>query len=58
VPSAAPRVAGADVFLVDDVLTTGATASEAAVALAALGASEVTLLAYARALPAGPRRQS
>jgi ComF family protein len=58
VPSAAPRVAGADVFLVDDVLTTGATASEAAVALAALGASEVTLLAYARAVPAGPRRQS
>jgi ComF family protein len=42
---------GAGVVLVDDVLTTGATAGAAATELARAGASEVTLLTYARALP-------
>ncbi|MSR21172.1 MAG: ComF family protein [Gemmatimonadetes bacterium] len=50
-----PRVAGAHVLLVDNVLTTGATASEAASALVDLGARAVTLLAFARALPGGRR---
>jgi len=53
---AAAAVAGAHVLLVDDVLTTGATASEAACALRGMGAASVTLLAFARALPAEPRR--
>jgi predicted amidophosphoribosyltransferase len=49
-------VAGCHVLLVDDVLTTGATASEAALSLASMGAAGVTLLTYARALPNAPRR--
>jgi len=48
---AAPRIEGAHVVLVDDVLTTGATAGAAASELVRGGACEVTLLAYARALP-------
>jgi ComF family protein len=44
-------LAGARVLLVDDVLTTGSTASEAAVTLASMGAARVTLVAFARALP-------
>jgi ComF family protein len=49
------RIRAAPVLLVDDVLTTGATACEAAEALVALGAASVTLLAFARALPRDPR---
>ena len=50
-PSDARRVAGANVLLVDDVLTTGATAGEAALTLAGEGAATVTLVTFARALP-------
>lgn len=46
-----PHLKGARVLLVDDVLTTGATAGEAATVLREMGASEVTVLAFARALP-------
>ena len=42
---------GAEVILVDDVLTTGATASEAASTLALAGAASVSLVTFARALP-------
>jgi len=51
------RLRGAHVLLVDDVLTTGATAVAAATELTAAGVSEVTLVTYARALPflRGPR---
>lgn len=45
------RVAGAHVVLVDDVLTTGSTAGAAASELAHVGASEVTLVVFARAMP-------
>jgi len=47
----APRVRGAHVLLVDDVLTTGSTAGAAATELARAGASGVTLVTFARALP-------
>lgn len=45
------RSAGTDALLVDDVLTTGATAGEAARALSAVGARSVSLITFARALP-------
>jgi ComF family protein len=45
------RLQGAHVLLVDDVLTTGATAGAAASELVRTGVSQVTLLTYARALP-------
>jgi ComF family protein len=44
-------VVGARVLLVDDVLTTGSTASEAATALTTMGAKRVTLVTFARAFP-------
>lgn len=42
------------VLLVDDVLTTGATAAEAAQALEGCGAGTVSMLTFARALPTDP----
>jgi ComF family protein len=47
-------IEGVHVFLVDDVLTTGATASEAAAELGRMGAGAVTVLTFARALAAVP----
>jgi ComF family protein len=47
------RIRGREVILIDDVLTTGATASSAASALGETGAGPVHLLTFARALPFG-----
>lgn len=55
---ASSRIRGARVLLIDDVLTTGATASEAAATLERHGAETVTLLTYARALAAGPEKSA
>ena len=50
-----PSVAGAHVLLVDDVLTTGATAIECARTLVGAGARCVSLITFARALVARSR---
>ncbi|HVS11088.1 MAG TPA: ComF family protein [Planctomycetota bacterium] len=47
------RLEGREVWLVDDVVTSGATASECARVLRRLGAARVGVLALARAAPAG-----
>ncbi len=51
---AAARVAGRRVLLVDDVVTTGATAGECARVLLAAGAASVDVMACAMALGQGP----
>jgi predicted amidophosphoribosyltransferase len=52
VPAAqAGRLAGRAVILVDDVITTGATAAAATRALKRAGAARVDVLAFARASP-------
>jgi len=50
-PALAAELQGRHVILVDDVLTTGATASEAALTLERAGADGVSLITFARALP-------
>jgi ComF family protein len=47
-PAAAPRIAGRRVLLVDDVMTSGATADGCALVLLAAGAAAVEVLAAAR----------
>ncbi len=53
IPALGSRIAGREVILVDDVLTTGATARSAAGTLARAGVERVHLLTFARALPFG-----
>jgi len=50
-PLAGAGVVGRQVALIDDVLTTGATAGAAALALERGGAAGVTVITFARALP-------
>jgi ComF family protein len=46
-PQAVPRIAGRNVVLIDDVITTGATAEAAAKALKSAGAARIDVLALA-----------
>lgn len=50
-PGFSPSLRDKKVILVDDVLTTGATAIEAARTLGSMGVSSVLILTFARALP-------
>lgn len=52
-PAVGSRIRGREVILIDDVLTTGATAISAAGTLSQGGAGSVHLLTFARALPFG-----
>jgi predicted amidophosphoribosyltransferase len=52
VPEAAALLSGAHVIVIDDVLTTGATAGECARTLADAGVCCITLVTFARALDA------
>ena len=52
-PLSRSQIQGREVILIDDVLTTGATASSAASELGRHGAGSVRLVAFARALPLG-----
>lgn len=49
------RIQGRGVIVVDDVLTTGATANAAASALVSAGAASVRLVTFARSLPYAER---
>lgn len=51
--AASPRVAGRSVAIVDDVITTGSTATAMAEALRAAGATDIHVFAVARALRRG-----
>ncbi len=53
ISSSGSPVRDGKVILIDDVLTTGATAGSAAEALAGGGAGEVHLVTFARSLPFG-----
>jgi ComF family protein len=57
-PRERARIRETDVLLVDDVLTTGATACACALALAQAGARQVLLITFARALDARRLTQS
>ena len=54
-PSAAPRLAGAHILLVDDVVTTGATLNECAEALIEAGARIISYVTFGRARTASDR---